>query len=176
MVNRNVDVGGYFELTDHHGRLVTPDSYRGHYLLVFFGFTHCQQICPAVLTRNSGALELLGSSADTIQPLYVTVDPARDTPEQLADYLARRHPRYVGLTGTADQIEAAKRAYHVFSRRADELDNYTVPHTSFTFLMDPVGQYITHFPETLTAADLAEKLSSHINSHTPPGLPQQQVD
>jgi protein SCO1/2 len=87
----------------------------------------------------------------------------------LADYLTARHPRYIGLTGTRDQVETAKRAYHVFVRRADELDDYAVPHTSFTFLMDPAGTYLTHFPETLTPPELAEKLSLHLDGRRQPG-------
>jgi protein SCO1/2 len=140
-------------------------------MLVFFGFTHCQQICPAVLSRNSQALEQLGSSAKIIQALYITVDPERDTPDVLAEYLVERHPCYTGLTGAPAQIEAVKRSFHVFARRADELDGYSVPHTSFTFLMDRSGRYVTHFAETLTPGELAQKLSHEIeenwtNSHT----------
>ncbi|MBB4686929.1 SCO family protein [Amycolatopsis jiangsuensis] len=158
-------VGGHFELIDHFGERVTPECYRGQFMLVFFGFTHCGQICPAVLSRNSRALELLGRDADEIRPLYVTVDPDRDTPEVLAEYLRDRHPRYTGLTGTAEEIEAAKRAYHVFARRADELDDYTVPHTSFTFLMNPDGDYVTHYTDTVTAEELAAALAGEIARH-----------
>lgn len=158
-------VGGHFELTDHRGARVTPVTYRGRFLLVFFGFTHCGQVCPAVLARNSRALQALGRDADKLQPLYITVDPDRDTPEVLAGYLSERHPRYTGLTGTTEEIDAAKRAYHVFARRADELDSYTVPHTSFTFLVDPDGDYLTHYSETLTAEELAERLAREITHH-----------
>jgi protein SCO1/2 len=114
MANHRVAIGGYFELTDHLGTQVTSKTYRGRYLLVFFGFTHCRQICPAVLNRNSEALELLGSHADRIMPLYITVDPERDTPAVLADFLTERHPRYIGLTGTPEtnrsrQTEVSRR-------------------------------------------------------------------
>jgi len=156
-------VGGHFDLTDHLGARVTPDTYRGRFMLVFFGFTHCARICPAVLGRNSRALDLLGADAERLRPLYITVDPDRDTPEVLAEYLRDRHPRYTGLTGTAAEIEAAKRAYHVFARRADELDGYTVPHTSFTFLMNSDGEYVTHYLETLTAEELAGALVKELN-------------
>lgn len=165
MSSTHARVGGHFELTDHHGSRVTPATYLGRFMLVFFGFTHCGQICPAVLSRNSRALDLLGAEADEIQPLYITVDPDRDSAEVLAGYLRDRYPRYVGLTGSAEEIEVAKRAYHVFARRANELDEYTVPHTSFTFLMNPGGEYITHYPESLTPEELADRLTREIARH-----------
>lgn len=158
-------VGGHFELTDHHGVRVTPGTYHGEFMLVFFGFTHCGQICPVVLGRNSHALDLLGHAADDIRALYITVDPDRDTPEVLAEYLRDRHPRYTGLTGTHEEVEAAKRAYRIFARRADELDDYTVPHTSFTFLMNPRGEYVTHYTDTVTAEELADGLALEIARH-----------
>jgi protein SCO1/2 len=158
-------VGGHFELTDHHGVRVTPGTYHSQFMLIFFGFTHCAQICPAVLGRNSRALDLLGRAADEIRALYITVDPDRDTPEVLAEYLRDRHPRYTGLTGTTEELEAAKRAYHIFGRRADELDDYTVPHTSFTFLMNPGGDYVTHYTDTVTAEELAHGLALKIERH-----------
>jgi protein SCO1/2 len=156
---RQIDIGGDFTLTDHWSARVTPATYRGRFMLIFFGFTHCRQICPSVLARNSRALDLMGSLADDIQPLYITVDPDRDSPEVLRDYLGPRHPRYTGLTGTHDEIEAAKRSFHVFARRAEELDEYTVPHTSFTFLMNPNDEYLAHFSETLTPDELAQKMT-----------------
>ncbi|WNE95333.1 SCO family protein [Streptomyces luomodiensis] len=169
MASTRARVGGHFELTDHLGARVTPGTYHGRFTLVFFGFTHCGQICPAVLSRNSRALDLLGPAADEIRALYITVDPDRDSPEVLAAYLRDRYPRYTGLTGTAEEIEAAKRAYRVFARRADELDDYTVPHTSFTFLMNPDGDYVTHYTETLTAEELADGLAHDIERHRPGG-------
>ncbi|GAB3576270.1 SCO family protein [Amycolatopsis endophytica] len=170
MSSSRARVGGHFDLTDHLGARVTPGTYRGRFMLVFFGFTHCGQICPAVLGRNSRALELLGPDADEIQPLYITVDPDRDSPEVLAAYLRDRHPRYTGLTGTTAEIEAAERAYHVFARRADELDDYRVPHTSFTFLMDPGGDYVSHYAETRTADELAGALAREIDRYRGGGV------
>ncbi|MDQ0745830.1 cytochrome oxidase Cu insertion factor (SCO1/SenC/PrrC family) [Streptomyces africanus] len=84
--------GGHFDVTDHHGDSVTPETYRGRLLLVFFGFTHCAEVCPRVLGRNTRALTLLGTDADRLQPLYVSVDPERDTPEVMRRYLADAHP------------------------------------------------------------------------------------
>jgi protein SCO1/2 len=154
--------GGHFDLTDHHGNPVTPESYRGRPLMVFFGFTHCAEVCPRVLRRNTGALTLLGTDADRIQPLYVSVDPERDTPEVMRRYLADTHPRYTGLTGTRDQVRAAMAAYRVFAHRVDEADGYAMPHTSFTYLMDEEGRYVTYFPDTLTAEDLAARLREYL--------------
>ncbi len=159
--------GGHFDLTDHHGRRVTPEAYRGRFMLIFFGFTSCSQVCPTVLGRNSAALNLLGAEVDRVQPLYISVDPERDTPDVMRGYLADRHPLYTGLTGSRAEVDAAKAAYRIFARRVDEPEGYAVPHTSFTFLMNPEGAYLTHFPETLTAAELADRLRSHLAEEVP---------
>lgn len=163
-------VGGDFELTDHFGRHVTSADYRGRFVLIFFGFTHCKVVCPRALTRISGALERLGSNADAIQPLYITVDPERDSPAVLRAFLEKRFPRFIGLTGSREQIEAVKSAYRVFARKApvpDDPDGYDVPHSAFTYLIGPDGNYRTHYPDTVGEAGLAEKLRAEIGDSLP---------
>ncbi|MGW0226313.1 SCO family protein [Streptomyces tendae] len=159
---------GRFSLVDHHGRRVTDETFRGKFLMVFFGFTHCRQICPTVLRRNTEALDLLGPAARRIRPLYVSVDPERDTPEVMRAFLKSSYPHHTGLTGTPSEVEAAKAAYRVFARRGSDLDEYEVPHTSFTYLMGPDGTYLAHYPDTLSPEELADRVRDRM---TVPGVP-----
>jgi protein SCO1/2 len=106
-------VGGPFSLTDHTGRKVTDKDFLGKYMLVFFGYTYCPDLCPTELQVMSAALDKLGAKADDIQPIFITFDPQRDTPEVLKLYISNFHPRLVGLTGTPEEIAAAK-AYRVY--------------------------------------------------------------
>lgn len=151
---RAADIGGPFALTDHHGNRVTQDSYGGKYLLVFFGYTYCPDVCPTELLVFGETLDALGDKAEQIQALFITVDPARDTPEKLAEYLANFHPDLVGLTGTPAEVKDAAKAFRVFFRKSptkDEEDDaadtqaYLVDHTSIVYLMDPAGEFVRHF-------------------------------
>lgn len=159
-------VTAQFELINHDGRPVTQDTYRGRWLLVYFGFTHCRVVCPRTLTRLSNVLSSLPPDlAQVTQPLYITVDPLRDTPEVMRDYLQERYPRFIGLSGTEQQIGEAKEAFKVFSRPRPDPDNpanYDVPHTAITYLIDPSGVYVTHWPETRSAEDIALDLQSRL--------------
>lgn len=151
----------YFALTDHHGRDVTDAHYRGRFLLVYFGFTHCRVVCPRSLARLSDTLSLLDKLADRIQPLYVTVDPARDTPAVMKAYLETQYPRFIGLTGTREQVDAAKSTFRVFAQRAtDPADpsGYAVPHSALSYLVDPQGRYVAHFSDTIDRDQLARRL------------------
>jgi protein SCO1 len=154
-------VDGAFALTDHHGRDVTDADYSGRFMLIYFGFTHCRAVCPRALTRLSEALAELGGLADRIAPLYITVDPARDTPAVMKAYLEDRYPRFTGLTGSREQTEEAKRTFRVFAERAADPDDpagYAMPHSALTYLVGPDGKYITHFPDTIDRDALAEQL------------------
>jgi protein SCO1 len=150
-----------FALTDHHGRDVTDADYRGRFLLIYFGFTHCRIVCPRALARLSDTLSLLDDIAEHIQPLYVTVDPARDTPAAMKAYLEPQYPRFIGLTGTREQTDEAKRTFRVFAERAadpDDPSGYAVPHSALTYLVSPNGQYIAHFSDTMDRDELAKRL------------------
>ncbi|MXO64559.1 SCO family protein [Altericroceibacterium endophyticum] len=154
-------IGGNFELTDHFGKPVTQANYEGRFALIFFGFTHCKLVCPRALTRISEALELLERQAEHIQPLYVTVDPERDTPQVMRAFLEERWPRFIGLTGGRDEIEAMRSAFKVFATKVADPDNpdgYDMPHSSLTYLMDPHFRYRAHYPDTMEASQLTEEL------------------
>lgn len=151
-----------FSLVDHHGTPVTELKYRGRWVLVFFGFTNCKVVCPRALNKLSTVLDLLGDAADDLYPLYVTVDPHRDTPATMRAFLGA-YPRFTGLTGSTDAIDQAKRAFRVFARRKDDPDDpdgYSVPHTAITYLISPEGAYAGHFPDVRTVAEIAAELKA----------------
>jgi protein SCO1/2 len=162
-------VGGSFQLVDHHGRAVTEASYHGRFALLFFGFTHCRVVCPRALTKLSGVLETLGPLADRVQPLYITVDPERDTPDVMRVFL-QAYPRFTGLTGSREKIDAVKQAFRVFAERAadpDDRDGYAVPHTAITYLLGPDGELVTHFTDALAPEDFCARLQGYLNPEAP---------
>ncbi len=157
-------VGGPFTLTSGEGNRVSDKDFRGRLMLVYFGFTYCPDVCPAGLQVVTAALDQLGEDADRVAPLFITVDPERDTPEQMKQYVSSFHKNFVGLTGSADDIAKAAKAYRVYYRKVQDeaLSNYTMDHTSFLYLMGADGQFITHFPHTIAPDKLAERLAAEI--------------
>ena len=154
-------VGGPFSLTDHTGRPVTDADFRGKFMLVYFGFTFCPDVCPAGLQLMAAAIDALGPKADRITPVFITVDPERDTPAQLANYVPSFHPRLVGLTGTMAEIQAVARAYRVYYQKVkDERSSapYTMDHTSIIYLMDRQGKFVTHFTHATSLAAITAAL------------------
>lgn len=152
---------GSFRLIDHRGAEVSNETYHGRYVLVFFGFTRCKVVCPRALSRLTKALDALGPAADRLAPLYVTVDPERDTPDVMRAFLEQNYPRFTGLTGSVDQIEAAKKNFRVFARRAPDPNNpddYVVPHTAITYVLDSDGHYAMHFTDAVDEAEIAARL------------------
>jgi protein SCO1/2 len=137
-----------FELVDHSGLAATDEDFRGRWQLVFFGFTFCPDICPTTLSTVTAVMEKLGADAEHVVPLFITVDPERDTPAVLADYLANFDSRIVGLTGSPEQIDAAAKAYRVYYSKAengDAPDGHSMDHSAFLYLMGPGSAYVTHF-------------------------------
>jgi protein SCO1/2 len=158
-------VGGPFTLTDHTGKRVTDKDFRGKYMLVFFGFTFCPDVCPGSLQVMTEALEQLGKKAERVTPLFISVDTERDTPEELARYVKSFHPTLVGLTGSPEDVAAAAKAYRVIYRRVkDERSTagFTYDHTTFFYLMDPNGEFVTHFNHGLDPKTLAERLGKYL--------------
>ena len=154
-------VGGPFALTDQAGKRVTDKDFRGRYLLVFFGFTNCPDVCPSALQVMAAALDKLGPKGQKITPVFITVDPERDTPAQLATYLKSFHPRLVGLSGTPAEIEAVTKAYRVYVKKvADPKSSagYTFDHSAIIYLMGPDGAYLAHFTHASNVEAMAERL------------------
>lgn len=135
------DVGGAFTSTDHTGRKVSQADYLGKPTLVFFGFTHCPEVCPTTLFELTTLLGKLGPEADKLNILFVSVDPERDTPAQLSLYLQSFDPRIVGLSGTQEEVDAALKAYKAYAKRVPTQDGYTMDHTASVYLMDAQGRF-----------------------------------
>lgn len=155
-------VGGPFTLTDHTGKRVTEKDYRGKNMLLFFGFTYCPDVCPTALQVMAAALERLGPKAEQIVPLFITVDPERDTPEQMAQYVQSFHPRLVGLTGSRAEIEKVLKAYRVYAQKVEDPKStagYTYNHSSIVYLMGPDGAYRSHFTHATSVDTMVERLS-----------------
>ncbi|KAB2851702.1 MAG: SCO family protein [Hyphomicrobiaceae bacterium] len=141
-------VGGPFTLTSHTGKRVSDKDFAGRYMLIYFGFTYCPDVCPSGLQVMAAAIDKLGPKGQKIVPILITVDPERDTPEQLAKYVGQFHPRLVGLTGSTEEVRQVAKAYRVYYNKVkDEKSTagYTVDHSALFLLMDPEGNYAAHF-------------------------------
>ena len=136
-------IGGPFALVDHNGKNVTDADYRGKPMAVFFGFTHCPEVCPTTLTQLAGLTRQIGPEADRLQILLITVDPERDTPEQLALYLQSFDPKVVGLTGSPEQVQAALKAYKAYAKKLPIDGGYTMDHSASVYLMKADGSFRT---------------------------------
>ncbi len=146
-----IKIGGDFALIDHNGAAVTQDNYANKYKLIYFGFTYCPAICPTELQKISKVLKTLNSKvADQIQPLFITIDPQRDTPAIMRDYVDLFHPRLIGLSGSSTQIKTTLKNYRIFASKvplpgSDDPDDYTMDHSSFIYLMSPGNQLISMY-------------------------------
>jgi protein SCO1/2 len=159
-------VGGPFSLVDEHGVRRTEADFRGRFVLLYFGYTHCPDVCPLTLQTMADAIDQLGDMGERVQPVFITVDPARDTPEVMRAYVAAIHPRLIGLTGSEDEIRAVAKAYRVLRRKVrlgtgDPLD-YTVDHSSLVYLLGPSGELLAQLSPTVDAAEMAELLRHYL--------------
>jgi cytochrome oxidase Cu insertion factor (SCO1/SenC/PrrC family) len=155
-------VGGAFTLTDQTGKRVTDRDFRGKFLLVYFGFTNCPDVCPTALQVMAAALDKLGADAERITPVLITVDPEHDTPALLASYVASFHPRLVGLTGSPAEIEAVTKAYRVYVKKVPDPKStagYTMDHSSIIYVVGPDGAYRTHFTHATAPGAMADRLA-----------------
>jgi len=155
-----VPIGGPFSLVDQDGRRVSEQDFRGRFMLVYFGYTYCPDVCPLGLQTVAAAIDALPPELqERVAPVFVTVDPARDTPAVLRDYVGQFHPRLVGLTGSETEVAEALRAWRVYVRKAEPQDgSYLVDHSTFTYLMNPDGSYAAHFGHATTAEEMAKRL------------------
>ena len=165
-------LGGPFSLLDHQGRERTDKDFRGRFLLVYFGYTNCPNICLSGLRALSEALVLLGEEADRVQPLFLTVDPARDKPKNLKRFIKLFHPRLVGLTGSESQVREVASAYRVYRAKVILPDapkeDYLVTHTPNTYLMGPDGTFVALFPHDTEPEVLARALRRYLSKATAP--------
>jgi len=152
-------IGGPFALIDHNGKPRTNEEFRGKLMLVYFGFTYCPDVCPTDLQNIGLALDQLGPAGENVQPLFITVDPARDTAEHLKDYVPMFHPRLIGLTGDPAAIHAAAAAYRAYYAKVPlKGDDYTVDHSSFIYVVAADGQYLGFFPPGTSPERIAESI------------------
>jgi protein SCO1/2 len=156
-------VGGPFTLTDQHGKRVADADFRGRFMLVYFGYSFCPDVCPTDLAAMAAAIDRLGPEGDRVQPIFITIDPERDTVERLAEYAPLFHPRLIALTGAREEIAQAARAYRVYYEKAGEAPDYLMNHSGIVYLMDPDGRFLTHFPQGTPPEEMALKIRSQIS-------------
>ena len=159
-------VGGPFELTDQTGRRRTDADFRGKLVVLYFGYTYCPDVCPAELQSISLALDKLGADATAVQPLFITVDPERDTPARLAEFVSSFHPRLVGLTGSLADIRKTAIAYRTFfvKNSAATPGDFSVDHTGFIYLVDKDGRYLGFLPPGLAPDQIADAIRTRLGS------------
>ncbi len=163
LITAAAEIGGPFALTDQSGKRVTDKDFRGRYLLIYFGYTFCPDVCPTELNAMARAMEILGEEGKNIVPVFITVDPARDTVAVVKDYVAAFHPRMVGLTGSEAEVTAAAKAYKVYARRApgtkEGAADYLVDHSSLLYLVGPEGKVIALFKGGTRPEVMAKELA-----------------
>ena len=156
-------IGGPFALTDQMGLRVTNEKFAGKYMLIYFGFTFCPDVCPTELQVMSGAVDALGTDGAKVQPIFVTVDPERDTPEVLARYVKQFSPRLIGLTGSPQDIAKITEEYRVYYEKVKDdssSGDYSMDHSSIIYLMGPDGGFLTFFPPGTSPEEMAEKIKT----------------
>ena len=164
-VKQTASIGGSFRLTGPDGQIVTDRDFHGKYLLIYFGYTFCPDVCPTTMADLGAALKTLGPRADDIQPLFITIDPKRDTTDVLKQYLIQFSPRLIGLTGSPQQISQVEKEFHVYTdihRTGDGPDDYTMDHSSIFYLMDPKGRFIAAIDASQDGSALAKEISGHL--------------
>jgi protein SCO1/2 len=156
-------IGGPFRLTDQDGRIVTEEDFKGRPSLVFFGFTHCPDVCPTTLFDISQIMRALGPDADRTRAVFITVDPERDTQPVLKDYLSSFDPHVSGLTGDLPSITAVAKEYRAYFKKvALDGGDYTMDHTAITYLMDKEGRFVSPFNLRRTTEEAAADLRRHL--------------
>ncbi len=166
-----VPIGGPFALVDPMGKAVTDKDLLGRYSMIYFGYTYCPDICPTALASAARGLDLLESvnerAAQMVRPVFVTIDPERDTPEAVGRYAEAFHPRLLGLTGTPEQVAEAAKSYRVFYQKVhpEGATDYLMDHASNIFVMGPTGEYVTHFAHNTTPDVISERLEEIVTGN-----------
>ena len=166
LMSGKVQVGGAFTLTDPQGRKIRLSQFRGRMVLLYFGFARCPDICPTDLFAIGATLKSLGADGKRIQPLFVTLDPARDRPQVLREYVASFHPRFIALSGSEAEVRAVAERYKVFYEKVPVpgSDTYTIDHAAFTFLLDRDGKYLGLFPPGTPPERMSAILREHLRA------------
>ncbi len=162
MLGPSPGIGGPFTLADGSGRVRSDKSFRGRYMLIFFGYTGCTDICPQTLTEMSEALDQLDPDATRIQPIFITVDPAHDTPDRLRRYTGAFSPHLIGLTGTPDQLDNVERRFHVVVGTQAVGGRTEVDHSAVIFLLGPDGDFLAPIPADANRMAMQEALRRYV--------------
>jgi protein SCO1/2 len=162
-----VPIGGPFTLTAHTGERVTAEDLKGKFALMFFGFTNCPDVCPTTLADVAETMDLLGDEAEAVQPVFVTLDPERDTPEALRSYVNAFDPRILGLTGTTEEIKKMADTFRIaYGKEAEDANgNYSISHQANTYLMSPEGNFMIHFSFGTPPETMAKVIRQAIDAH-----------
>jgi len=166
LVSGRAPVGGPFELTDQTGRRRTDVDFHGKLVVLYFGYTYCPDVCPTELQSISLALDKLGANAEAVQPLFITVDPERDTPARLAEFVSSFHPRLIGLTGSVADIKKTAIAYRTFfvKNAAASSGEYSVDHTGFIYLVGKDGRYLGFLPPGVSPDEIADAIRARLGA------------
>ncbi len=151
-------IGGSFNLVSHTGKRMTERDFRGKYMLIYFGYTFCPEICPTELQTMTEAIDLLGEAGKDVVPILISIDPDRDTVAKLAEYVPLFHKNLIGLTGTPEEIAKAAKSYRVYYAKTGDGAKYEMDHSAIIYLMDKKGQYAAHFAYGVEPARMAEKI------------------
>jgi cytochrome oxidase Cu insertion factor (SCO1/SenC/PrrC family) len=163
VVTGQADIGGPFRLTDQNGKTVSDADFRGRYMLIYFGYSFCPDVCPTTLSVMAQALEKLGGENRRVTPIFITIDPERDTPQVLGEYMKAFGPNFVGLTGSAAAIKDVEKKYRVYAvKKPLQKGAYGMDHSSVLYLMGPDGRMISFYDEAISPDDLAKDLRSKI--------------
>jgi len=163
---QGVALGGPFTMVDQTGRTVTERDFAGKAMLIYFGFTYCPDVCPTELGTIAAALDAMGPLADRVTPVFISIDPDRDTPAAMADYVSRFHPRMVGLTGSAEQVAQTARAFRVYYAKVQPRDStdYLMDHSSFIYFVGPDGKVRSLFRPETTPEAIASAVSAQLRA------------
>ncbi len=157
------DVGGPFQLTDQHGKRTSDTDFRGRYMLIYFGYSFCPDVCPTTLAVIAQALDKLGERSHQVVPVFITIDPERDTPKVLDDYMKAFGPSFVGLTGSAAEIKDVEKRYRVYAvKKPLPGGSYGMDHSSVIYLMGPDGKMVSFYDEAVSPDELAKDLRAKI--------------
>lgn len=152
-------IGGPFTLIDHNGNIVTETDVITKPSLVYFGYTFCPDVCPLDTARNAEVVDLLSEMGVDVTPIFITIDPERDTPEAMSDFVSYTHEKMIGLTGTETQVKAASKAYKTFYRKNGDGEDYLMDHSTFTYLVLPQHGFVEFFRRDMTPAKMADSVS-----------------
>lgn len=156
-------IGGSFTLFDQDGKIIKDSDFKDKLMLVYFGFSHCPDVCPTDLALITNVMKQLGDNSKNVQPIFITIDPKRDTPEQLKKYLSNFDAAITGLTGTPEQIADIINKYHIYATKVESKDvsEYLMDHSAYIYLMGKDGKYITHFNDKQDSGEIVEKIKVH---------------